>query len=181
MDPVSIGAGLIAFFQIADRVIQLCKFYIESLRDAPHDLRVILIEVTSLKGILENLDYLLKVDPNLLSDATPNHWCRDGTLDACQRCLTQLEALFPSGTAHNGSSISQGNRNKRQRISQVATVLAWPLKEGRARKLLQEVSRHKATITLALSAESRYVLRSVSMRQHVLSNSSSLFLRLFLS
>lgn len=157
MDLLSAGASLITFIELADRVIGLCKFYIEGVRDAPHDLRVMLIEVTSLRGILENLDYLLKVDPSFVSEAILNLWCEGGTIAACEACLTQLKDLFPKDNTWNGASKHQQNGSKRQKISHMLAVLAWPLKEGRARKLLQELSRHKTTVTLALSAESRYV------------------------
>jgi hypothetical protein len=46
----------IAIVQITDRTIDICKSYIKGVRDAPADLRHILIEVGSLKCVLEVLE-----------------------------------------------------------------------------------------------------------------------------
>jgi len=55
MDPLSIAASIFAVVQTADRVISLCKFYLELSSDALSDLRVILIEASALKAILDNI------------------------------------------------------------------------------------------------------------------------------
>jgi hypothetical protein len=56
-EAVALSAGIIAIFQIADRVIGLCKLYIETVRDAPSDLRTILLETSTMKTILDNVLY----------------------------------------------------------------------------------------------------------------------------
>jgi len=58
MDPINGGASLDALFHLADRVIGLCKLYIRAAKDAPSDLRVILIEITAVKVLLDNLKFL---------------------------------------------------------------------------------------------------------------------------
>ncbi|MCJ1452479.1 hypothetical protein MMC28_002822 [Mycoblastus sanguinarius] len=57
-EAIAVGASVIAIIQISDRIIGLCKFYIESARDASSDLRVILIETSKLKTVFENLKFL---------------------------------------------------------------------------------------------------------------------------
>jgi hypothetical protein len=63
MDPVSAGASVIALIQLADRLVQLCSHYIETVQNYPKDSRVILIEASSLRSILENLQFLLETTP----------------------------------------------------------------------------------------------------------------------
>ena len=62
------AAPIIAIIMISDRVIGLCKYYIGGLKDAPADLRAILIETSTLKTILENVQFLTTCgDGNLAS------------------------------------------------------------------------------------------------------------------
>jgi hypothetical protein len=49
----AIAAGVIAVIQITDRVVDICRFYIESVQDCPSDLRVILSETFMLKILFE--------------------------------------------------------------------------------------------------------------------------------
>lgn len=161
-----LGPALIAFVQLADRVIDICKHYIGSVRDAPNDLRIILVEVSSLKAILQNVQFLDHVDDAIGKRALKS------TLDDCKRSVLELEELFPRD--HTSILLTQGQGpqdgnpgpptvgpvpssagRKRQRITQTLAILAWPLKVDRAKKSLDEIARHKGTITLALLAESR--------------------------
>ena len=49
----AIAAGVIAVIQITDRVLDICRFYIESVQDCPLELRVILSETFMLKILFE--------------------------------------------------------------------------------------------------------------------------------
>jgi hypothetical protein len=57
-EAVALGASIIAIYQIADRIIGLCKFYIETIHDAPSDIRKILVEMSALKAIFQDLEFL---------------------------------------------------------------------------------------------------------------------------
>lgn len=140
---------MIAIIQIADRIIGLCKFYIETARDAPSDLRIILIETSALKTILENLNFLTACDgPD--STAARRISGADGPIEGCCRTVTELEKLFPSDSVR-----TRGRKgSKRRMLNSALTALAWPLKESKARKLLDEMMRYKTTISLALTTNS---------------------------
>jgi hypothetical protein len=58
MDPLSAAASVIAVVQIADRIIDLCRAYITGVKDAPAELRAILIAVGSVKCVLEVIELL---------------------------------------------------------------------------------------------------------------------------
>ena len=178
-----LGPAIVAFVQLADRIIHICRHYIGSVRDAPHDLRIILVEISSLKAVLQNAQFLDNVD-----DAIGKSTLKD-TLDACKQAVVDLEGLFPKDDSlitqspdHQAGSLgspvgmrrvgalvrawvaivrpAKSSGQKRQRITPtLATLetLAWPLKAERSKKLLNEISRHKETISLALLAESRCV------------------------
>lgn len=133
-DPLSIGASIIAFIEITNRVISTCKYCIETINDAPKDIQMVLGETTSLEAIIETLK---------ASGAEP--LALDVTLEICRRCLSALEGLLPKSQKDNASN------SKRRKIT--FAELAWPLKESKARKLLAEVSQHKATLLLAISGD----------------------------
>ena len=146
-EAIAVGASAIAIIQIADRIISLCKFYVETARDAPQDLRVILIETSALKTILENLTFLGTCDgPD--SPATRRISGADDPIEGCFRTITELEELFPSNAVQT-TNVDR-KRSKKRKLNSVLIALAWPLKESKARKLLDEMTRYKSTISLAL-------------------------------
>ena len=146
---VAIGASVIAIIQITDRIVGLCKQYITTVQDAPSDLRLILLETSALKAIFENLSFLTACDSGL-SNIVSVLAGVDGPIEGCLKSVSQLERLFPSDwMQHTGQ-----DRSKKQKVKTTIAALAWPLKETRARKLLDEISRYKTTITLAVTTES---------------------------
>ncbi|KAL6713228.1 hypothetical protein ACLMJK_009349 [Lecanora helva] len=146
---IAFGASVIAIIQIADRVIGQCKFYIETTCNAPSDLRAILIETSALKTILENLNFLTACD-GPFSAIVRSLSGADGPIEGCLRTAAELEKLFPSDT----SQMTGRKDSKRRRLDSALRALAWPLKESKAKKLLDEMMRYKTTISLALTTSS---------------------------
>ena len=54
----ALATSIVTIVQVADRVIALCKYFIQAAHDAPSDLRNILIETSTVKTILQNLQFL---------------------------------------------------------------------------------------------------------------------------
>ena len=148
-EAVAVGASVIAIIQIAERIVGLCKFYIETARDAPSDLRMILIETSTLKTILENLNFLNACDGPLSAAARQSSGA-NSPIEGCLRTIKELEKLFP---ADRDQTVGQ-ERAKRRRLKSTWTVLAWPLKESKARKLLGKMTRYKSTLILSLTTTS---------------------------
>lgn len=143
-------ASVFATIQIADRVVSICKHYIENVRDAPSDLRTILVECSSVGTILHNVEFLLKFE----EPGSPLRKALNGDAQPVRECygaIEQLEKLMASV-----QNQAQGPPDPKRRKVQInLRNLAWPLKETKARKLLQDVARCKTTISLALTATSR--------------------------
>lgn len=133
-DPLSIGASIIAFIELTNRIVGTCKYCIETIKDAPKDFQMILGETTSLEAIIETLKASGAESLGL-----------SVTLEACHACLSALEVLLPKPQRHSLSS--------RKWRKSMRAELAWPLKESKARKLLAEVAQHKATLLLAISGD----------------------------
>lgn len=148
-EAIAIGASVIAILQVSDRIMGACKFYISSARDAPSDLRAILLEASALKTVFENLKFLSACKGPCSTMISSLHGA-DGPIDGCLRSVQELEGLFPPDSI----SIKWQGWSKRKNLKATLTSLAWPLKETKARKLLDDILRYKSTITLALTTES---------------------------
>jgi hypothetical protein len=141
-DPISIGASLLAFIGLADRIIRASVYCIDTLQDAPGDIRMIHNEVLSLRAIVDTF-----ADPGQSSSdgAISILFDKGGPIEACRRSLSGLEALLPVGADDASTS------SLRRRMT--LTELSWPLKQSKARKLLAEISQHKSTMLLAMSGD----------------------------
>ncbi|KAF3803100.1 hypothetical protein GCG54_00011766 [Colletotrichum gloeosporioides] len=158
---IGLVASIFATVQIADRVISLCKRYIESIQDAPSDLRTILIETSSVKAILENVKFIIECD-NGQSKIFDSLNGPSGPVDGCHRAMKSLEGLFRTDTTST-QGLSRSKKLKGHALVTIAT-LAWPLKESKARKLLQDVATYKDTIMLALTANTAHRMRDMGQR-----------------
>jgi hypothetical protein len=151
MEPLSAAASVIAVVQIADRVIDICRAYITGVHDAPADLRAILIEVGSIKCVLEVIELLNSpCEGELAGHSVAILEKLRSPLEGCKDALKCLEALFPSPS-------ETPVKGKRQRLALSLASLAWPFKREKALKLLEEIGRHKSTISLGLTTEASSV------------------------
>lgn len=151
MEALGLVASVIAIVQISSKIVSLCQFYIGSIDGAPQELRVILIEVSTLKAIAESLQYLTQPDVSS-SDLLKQLADVEGPIEGCKKALKELEKLLPPQPA-----TGNGPSSKRRKLDTAAKTLGWPFIAGRAKKLLQEIMQHKATINLALTANFAYV------------------------
>ncbi|KEY73582.1 hypothetical protein S7711_09197 [Stachybotrys chartarum IBT 7711] len=143
-DPLSIATSVVAFVELASRIIRASQYCIDAIKDAPSDIQMILGEVSSIKAIVENFE-----EPHPGPEDGDNRlvsrlFAKGGPIEACQRCLGGLEGLLPMVASTNLTT-------KRRGFSLVE--LSWPLKQSKARRLLAEISHHKATLLLAISGD----------------------------
>ncbi|CAO2647508.1 Nn.00g084300.m01.CDS01 [Neocucurbitaria sp. VM-36] len=158
-ETLGVVGSIIAIVQISKTIISCCHFYIDVVDGAQPDLRVILIEVSTLKGIAESLQYLTQ--PHVASSILLEQLVTvTGPVEGCKKALKELETLFPPAVVS-----ANGQRSKKRRkLDAALTALAWPLKAGKAKKLLQEIMQHKTTINLALTAEFVQDLKDVKRK-----------------
>jgi hypothetical protein len=67
-------------------------------------------------------------------------------LAGCKEAMKKLEGLFPP---QSESPV----KGRRKRLALSLTTLGWPFKRDKALKLLEEIGRHKSTISLGLTVE----------------------------
>ncbi|KAK4209257.1 hypothetical protein QBC37DRAFT_443447 [Rhypophila decipiens] len=144
LDPVSLTAGVIAVVGLADQVIKLCHGHIQSVENFPRDIRMILIEISALNDIFQNLLFLNEHDAHCSAMLT-SLLGQDGPISACRASMVSLElCLCPEMV---------DSANKRRRLKLSLESLAWHFKETRVRQAMDEIRRYKETITLAFSSE----------------------------
>jgi hypothetical protein len=141
MDPLSLTASVIALIGLSDQIITACKGYVTALKDAPNDLCNILIEIGGVKCTLETLEMRQKFSP-ILQKIEGVH----SPLEGCRRELDALAQLLPAE--------AEGSR-KRKRGKSIFSYAesAWPFKQGKARKILENLGRHKGTLVLILTTD----------------------------
>jgi hypothetical protein len=152
MEALGIAASIIAVVQISGQVIKLCTKYIEGMHDAPKDLRHILIEISSLKGLFEPLKVLVGIDEESAE--------LDAQLQApvagCLKAVQELDLLIGAPTLDEDEDAEQqegrASKSKRRKVVNLTLQLAWPLKQNRAKRLLDLLAVYKSTINLLLSS-----------------------------
>lgn len=149
-EAIALGASVIAILQITDRLIGICKFYIESAGEGTRDLHAILLEASILKTIFETLDFLRKRNDGVstLLDALSG---KNGPIENCRRSIKKLDELFPAVDSERAQRV----QSRKDKAIIFWNALAWPLKKEKAKKLLEEITQCKTTITLALTTVQR--------------------------
>ena len=110
--------------------------------------KTILIEISTLKTVIENLQFLIELDNGLAQTLnTYTLFGIDGPIEGCQRIVSNIQALFPSHLV--------GHSKARAALA----ALGWPLKETKAKKLLSDLIQLKTTISLVLTTDSRLVMQ----------------------
>ncbi|KAK4167201.1 hypothetical protein QBC43DRAFT_231228 [Cladorrhinum sp. PSN259] len=147
-EAIGLTASIIAIVQIAGVITKACKSFIDGVEDYPKDLRRIYVEVSSLVVVFKGLELLDPAD-RIDSEVLATILGPDGPVQGCQEALKRLEKLLSSNSVQS----SDGPRTKKQRLQVSLAGLAWPLKAGTAKKILEEIMQHKTTINLALGGE----------------------------
>lgn len=178
MEPLSIAASIIAVVQISAQVVAVCARYIDGLLDCPQELRHVLVEIATLKGLFESLKILVGCDP----DTAVLDEQLQGPVDGCRKAIIELSALLGDAAdeVDNGDHEDDGGRRtkdsdeedervaggsrrvkKRRRVGLSMSVrLAWPLKQKRVMRLLDLIGVYKSSIALILSGQGLYVIDS---------------------
>src|SRR6185436_2484468 len=95
MDPLSLTASIITIVGVADAIVTICKVYLSSVRGAPEELRVIMIDIGCLKCLIENVKFLSNsgVDRDLAKHLA-SLAAADGPIIGCKTALKALEELL---------------------------------------------------------------------------------------
>jgi hypothetical protein len=145
MDPLSITASIIAIVGLADKIISSCRSYLSTIRDAPSDLRSILIEVSSVKSVAENPEFpAIQGADGDLSRILQDLNGPDGPIHGCRAALMKLEKRFPPTTMRSST-------DAKRKVTDISLAqLAWPFQRHHAVELLDQISRYRNVISLSM-------------------------------
>lgn len=143
---IGLVASIVAVIQISERILGLVKRSIRSAKDAPKDIRIMMNEISMIKAVFENLHFLAEVDVGT-SELLQKLKGPDGPIEGCRESISALEKLIEDPSAHHGA------RGDKKKIKPAIAILTWPLKATKAQRLLEDLSRYKMTINLALASE----------------------------
>ena len=142
-DPLSIAASLAGLITTAQIVYGGIYNYVRSVRDADKSIKDLVAEVGLLYGILQRLELqarILEEENSLQCALRMEHIYRCGkTLEDIRKILKNYD--LPNTQTHS--------------ILALRRKLLWPLKVSKTKAFLVDVERHKATMSLALTADNQ--------------------------
>jgi hypothetical protein len=148
MEAVGAVASVAGILQVAAQIILSCNVYLGKVSSASNDIRKILTEIGGINLVVEKLQdhhrengYLSKKDLQEL----------ESTLKTCWDDLEDLSSLLRLEDEQEKSKKRKRNAEKINIVKQ----LAWPFKEGKAKAILERLSRHKESLTLYWTISSK--------------------------
>jgi hypothetical protein len=152
MDPLSVGASIAGLVALADAVFRRTFQYARDVKGAKKEVQDLSNETRDLAGILHNLSLTASAldddqfDPNL----------RMHHVNSCRQTLMQIDKRLAK---------AQADFSGPSRLDAFQRKLKWPFSSTETKELIQEMCRHKDTISLALSADSMNALLRCLSRQ----------------
>ncbi|KAF4458972.1 Ankyrin repeat, partial [Fusarium albosuccineum] len=151
-DPLSISASIAGLVTLADTIFRATFRFAKAAKNVKQDVTQLASETQDLAGVLHRLSLLASA----LELDTSQKTLRLHHVISCRQMLLRVEKTLSKATADLGSEKS---------IHHVKRALKWPFSSTETKELLDEIARHKETLTLALTADSMDVLLNCLSRQ----------------
>jgi hypothetical protein len=140
------AASVVAFIQLADRVGQLSKTFIDAMKGEPGPLKAVQAEMSAMTTLLNELHNQYDASDPRISVAIEK--ATDQPIKTCHDSVQMLEmelSKLSISPAHTNTRPS-----KRQRIKQ---SVKWATGgETRVNKIIDDLAAQKATLSLALQS-----------------------------
>ena len=160
-DPASIIGVITGLVELADMIFVRTFLYVKALKEKDEKISALNSEVGALFGILSRLRLLYNVME------------AEGDQGGCQpvlqpqllnNCLKTLLIIKTKLDAHRDRCDATG----RHRLRSALKSLRWPFTSSEVEKLLKEIERHKANLSLALTADAlSELLGKLSMQDNL--------------
>ena len=155
-DPLSVSASIAGLVTITDAVFCRTFKYVKAVKGAPKELANLTLAMGTLSGVLHNLNlvaYQLEGEPfDKTIQATHIHLCLQ-TVDKVRAILDKFDS------SNQSFSVKTVKR------------LKWPFSISEAKDLCTEIEGHKASLSLALTADGLSGLLLALSRQNDLQDS----------
>lgn len=152
-DPLSATASIIAILQLSAKILQ----YLRAVSGASNDRNKLILEISSLRGILQTLQDTLK-DASMTTWAPTLHSLADsdGPLALVEAALKEI-----ARKVGKHSRTSSG-------IKSLASSVSWPFKEREVEKLLGVIERQKSLLLLAFDNDHVALSKSIHSNTKVI-------------
>ncbi|KAI1771159.1 ankyrin [Hypoxylon cercidicola] len=151
-DPLSIAASIAGLVTLADVVYDRLTKYIKAVQNAAKEAGDLAKEINLLGGALNSLSRLARS----LDNASFGNQFRMYHIDACSIILSDIEKKL-----------------KKFDNNSLKKKMMWPFSSGRVKEMLGDLSQHKQSINLALSANSMDLLLRCLAREEDLQKTAS--------
>ncbi|KAF7533510.1 hypothetical protein G7054_g7020 [Neopestalotiopsis clavispora] len=142
-DPLSIASGIAGLLSLAGAAFHGVHQYVRTVKDAKDFVKALSKELQSLSSVLQGVKVLAEA------------FEQDGTapsvglgLEHISSCRTVLDEILKE-TKKIREAI-----NSQKSITSKVEYVKWPFRKSKTEDLINQLSRHKATLTLALDAAS---------------------------
>lgn len=153
-DPLSIAASVAGLITLADTIFRASFQYAKSAKNAKQEALDLASEAQDLAGVLHRLSLVasaFETDP----EAEHQHTLRLHHVLSCRRMLLRVEKAL----AKASSDFDAGKGRA------VRRAIKWPFSSTEVKEVLDEIGRHKATLALALTADTMDALmRSLTLQ-----------------
>lgn len=139
-DPLSVSTSIAGLMMLAESVFSRTVRYVKDVKGAPKQIAALSGELGRLYGILVSLN-LLALE---LYVGSQNTTIQIGHVHACHHTLEKMKALIEK----HERSLTQDRV-----MESLMKRMRWPFSLTEAKDLLAEVEGHKATLSLALTAD----------------------------
>ncbi|KAG8673653.1 hypothetical protein FPOAC1_006967 [Fusarium poae] len=146
-DPLSLAASIAGLISLADVTFKYTYKFVRAAKDAKNDVSTLADEINNLGSVLRVLEALasdMEAEGDQFDPTLRNHY-----LNHCFKTLSRIEMKTKKAT----------ERFVRSKVESIYQHLKWPFSASETRSLLDELSRHKETISMALAADSMQKLQ----------------------
>lgn len=138
-DPLSVAASVAGLITIAEVVIRNGYQYVKDAKDAGSQVAALISEVTNLFGVLHSLHLVACRFEDEKFDST----MQIHHVQSCYLILEKIQKQLDKADPAKSRNPFDAARRK----------LHWPLSSSETKSLIAEVERHKATLSVALTAD----------------------------
>lgn len=142
-DPLSVASGIAGLLSLAGAAFRGVHQYIRSVKDAKDYVKALSKELQSLNSILQGV--------RVLAEAFEQDGAASSVilrLEHVSDCKNVLNEIIKETTKIREAI------DKQKSISSKIETLRWPFRKSKTEELINELSRHKATLSLACDAAS---------------------------
>ncbi|KAJ3561470.1 hypothetical protein NPX13_g8934 [Xylaria arbuscula] len=139
-DPLSIAASVAGLASLAGQVFKTVIDYSNAVKDAKLDVKTLATELRTLSGMLHNLSLLAET---LRASGSSRLLFGEWQIASLKRIIQKIEAELKKAK-------DDFNNNK---LRGAIRSLRWPFSKSDIDKMIDDLRAHKATINLALSAD----------------------------